>query len=193
MRHLARTISTLGVLSGLLLSGTLAAIGLQWTIDRMTANPAPTTTAAPGAAGWQAPGTWRPWPTNAAPSELAVRLVGPAVILPPGNDPVLAPPADMRITISRRGDGPAEIVVEQSGRQWTVREDRLDDLPLAVQPYVAEALGRSPLNGAGISATAGTSLPPAAAAANAHDIEQRLSELNRQLDALSRAVEELQR
>jgi len=86
----------------------------------------------------------RPGPTE-IPRRMRLHFIHPGLILPPGADVAPALPPNMRISVSKRGDRPAEIVVQRGDERWQVTEDRLDDLPDDVRPHVDRMLGRLPL------------------------------------------------
>lgn len=72
---------------------------------------------------------------------LRMRFMHPGIILPPGarNQPPL--PEGLVITITRKADGPAEIVVKRNNDTWELTEDDLDKLPPDIRPHVAQMLG----------------------------------------------------
>ncbi len=72
---------------------------------------------------------------------LRMRFMHPGIILPPGarNQPPL--PEGLMITITRKADGPAQIVVKRNNDTWEITEDDLDKLPPDIRPHVAQMLG----------------------------------------------------
>ncbi len=70
---------------------------------------------------------------------LAVRVAGPVVPLNPN-----WPGDAVMIAISKRGNEPGLITVRKGTQQWTVAEDKLNELPADVQPEVTARLRATP-------------------------------------------------
>ena len=126
-------------------------------------------------------------------------------------------PPDMSVVVNKRGDQPAKITVERGQQKWELSEYELDKLPADVRPLVDQLLGRTMFGRFGPAASgtvrvpsAGdgrperfappqTSWPPAAnraaAGGGAADrrLEERLDEIDRRLEKLFQAVEQLQK
>lgn len=45
-------------------------------------------------------------------------------------------PANLKVSISKEGDQPARITVERDGKKWEVTEDKLNELPEDVRPFI---------------------------------------------------------
>lgn len=65
-------------------------------------------------------------------------FVMPGVVVPEGTRPI---PGNLEVTITKKGDQPAQIVVKQGKQQWEVDEKTLDKLPEAIRPHVRRMLG----------------------------------------------------
>lgn len=61
-----------------------------------------------------------------------------AFMTPPG---ALKLPQNTSVTITRQGEQPAKIVVQQGGQKWELNEDELDKLPEDLRPPVKAMLG----------------------------------------------------
>lgn len=78
-----------------------------------------------------------------------VLLMHPPIMLPPGAPIPGAPelgaaprmPANLSVTISKSGNSPAKIHVEQDGKKWDVTEDKLAELPEDVRAHVQRMTG----------------------------------------------------
>jgi len=90
---------------------------------------------------------WRKWmeemeegqPDQAGPFRF--RFFGPGAILPPA-EAQKPQPEDMSITVTKKGEAPAKIVVKQGEQTWRTTEDELGKLPDEVRPHVERLLGR---------------------------------------------------
>jgi membrane-associated protease RseP (regulator of RpoE activity) len=56
-------------------------------------------------------------------------------------------PGDLSISVTKSGDSPAKIAVQQGDKKWEVTEESLDTLPENVRPHVERLLGRHKLAG----------------------------------------------
>jgi hypothetical protein len=54
-------------------------------------------------------------------------------------------PDDLSVTIRKQGKNPAEVEVKKGDKNWTVKEDKLVDLPPEVRGPVESLLGRGPM------------------------------------------------
>ena len=133
-----------------------------------------------------------------------IRLAQPVLISRPL-------PPDMSVVVNKRGQQPAKITVERGQQKWELSENELDKLPADVRPVVDQLLGRTAFGLFGPAAVAGTLRMPSAndgrpvaerataeratAGGNAADrrMEERLDEIDRRLDKLFQAVEQLQK
>lgn len=106
-------------------------------------------------------------------------------------------PGNLSISITKRGDQPAEIVVKQDDKKWEITEKELDKLPKDIRPHVERMLGH-PLRWPGMTLDKLIPEPPRvvrlerrAEPALEARLEKRLEEINRQLEQLRKAVDEL--
>jgi len=126
---------------------------------------------------------------------LVFRLLHPAAIAAPDGKSVPSLPPDVRVAIARQGANPAEIVVQQNGKQWNATEDKLDQLPPSVKVYVERAL--TPFlvartsNTKGVEAARADCTVQSTPGTDESHIEKRLQELNRQIDQILRSISEL--
>ncbi len=129
---------------------------------------------------------------------LTFRFLHPGAVLPPGRTPGL--PKGMVITITKSGDEPTKIVVEQGSQKWEVTENELDKLPADVRPHVERLLsGRGwierglelpkvvrPVPEGVLKTPLGTL--PDGDAERLRNAERRLEELQKRLERLERAL-----
>jgi membrane-associated protease RseP (regulator of RpoE activity) len=124
------------------------------------------------------------------------RLLRPGAILP--NALAELPlPGNMSISVSKEGDQPAKIVVKRGDEKWEVTEKELDKLPADVRPHVEHMLGHGGLVGALERAVPAP--PPGVHNDPAHiapepwegRLEKRLEAMDRRIERLLRAVEEM--
>ena len=113
------------------------------------------------------------------------RMFGPGAILPQAT-PL---PANMSVTITRSGNEPVKITVQQGDKKWEVTENNLATLPADVRPHVERMLQ-------GVRANEGApAMPDIEGSSNAPlpgRLEKQLDDMNRQLDQLRKQVEEFQ-
>ena len=64
-------------------------------------------------------------------------FVMPGLVVPEGTEPV---PSNLEVTITKKGDAPARIVVKQGTKEWDVDETTLDKLPETIRPHVRRML-----------------------------------------------------
>jgi hypothetical protein len=170
---------------------------------------------------------WKKWADkfskDAYSAELRkMRFVHPAVVLGEGEhiELVLGDlPKDLRVIITKEGDGPAKIKVRRGDDEWEVTDKELDKLPEDVRPHVKKFLGPPraygirlaepkvvPLEGDGRKAIR-VPVPapvPAPAAPRAPfrvearaiqldhgPIEKQLGEINQRLEKIEKALEKL--
>ena len=139
---------------------------------------------------------------------LKFRIIRPGAIVP-GDVLVTEPlPPNMSIVITKEGDHPAKIVVKRGNEKWELTEKELDKLPADVRPHVERLLGRGLRGIVGPMASfnfdqnvpaPGDQGPPPAAGSAAQPrgpepldrMERRFDEMNRRMDRLLKAVEEM--
>jgi len=80
-------------------------------------------------------------PDGAGGPSMRFRFLQPGMILP--KDAPMHPPLpeDTTVTIMKHGDEPAKITVEHDGKKYETTEDKLDELPEEVRPFVDRMLG----------------------------------------------------
>lgn len=118
---------------------------------------------------------------------LRMRFMHPGMILPPL-------PSGMTVTVTRKGEEPAEITVKRDGKQWKVAADELDKLPADIRPHVTRMIG-------GVNVAPPTSpraLPPGmlrgkTKMADAEEVEKSVqARIQQQIDAMSRQMKKLE-
>jgi len=113
------------------------------------------------------------------------RIFGPGAILPQPT-PL---PDDMAVTITRKGNEPAKVTVQQGDQKWEASENDLSKLPAEVRTHVERML-----HGVWTSSPFDAPAAPNAdrsANAPAHDqMEQQLENMSRRLEQLRKQVEE---
>ena len=114
-------------------------------------------------------------------------------------------PDDLRITIRKSGNEPAEIIVRRGDDEWEVTERTLDKLPEDVRQYVQQFLGprliRSGESGVELRPLAAVRPPGASGRMPARTVlprqpqslEGRLDEITRRLEAIERALKNPER
>jgi len=91
---------------------------------------------------------WREWMDKMEQGQLGegrpfhFRFFGPGAVVPPAIVAEQPQPQDMTITVTKKGQEPAKIVVKQGDESWRTTEDKLGELPEEVRPHVARLLGR---------------------------------------------------
>ncbi len=149
----------------------------------------------PGGPPWDQLRKWfeRDWPDDLRQAPRQFRFWGPGTILPP--DFKLQPPlpGNMSVTVTRKGDNPAEIVVKRDGETWEVTENDLDKLPEDIRPHVERMLGRlGP--GAADQIQSFDFTPdwgPRWKAWPEGRLDERFEEMNRRIDELRKSIEEM--
>ncbi len=158
--------------------------------------------AMPPGSKWHKLGEWfdqsRPGRDGRPP--LRMRFMHPGMILPPL-------PSGMTVTVTRKGDKPAQITVKRDGKQWKITADELHKLPDDIRPHVARMIG-------GLNVAPSTSpgmlppgmLPPgmlrdklklpdpAAIEKSVGDrIQKQIDAMNRQMKKLEKMAEDLRK
>jgi len=132
----------------------------------------------------------RKWYEKAMPEArppMRFRFFQPGMILPPGA-PVQPPlPGNMSVAITKQADAPAKISVQRGDQKWEVTEKELDKLPDDVRPHVQRMLGHVPARIERDVDVDVDILPPRLGPGPAG------GPLQKQLDAMSREIEELRK
>ncbi len=133
----------------------------------------------------------KPEPVPGGP--MRFRFFQPGMILPPGARVHPPLPGNMSVAITRQGGEPAKIVVKKGDKKWEVTEKELDKLPEDIRPHVEHALGRIPLGGpAGLDVDVDVLKPtPDAATPPNTQFDKQLDRMNRQIEELRKAVEQM--
>lgn len=78
------------------------------------------------------------------PGQFRMHMVQPGVIAPEFTieTRVQALPADLSITVTRKGEESARISVTKGDKKWDITEDKINELPEDVRPHVERMLGR---------------------------------------------------
>ncbi len=126
------------------------------------------------------------------------RFIGPTGVIVPKDAAVPRPlPPGMSVVISKEGDKPAKISVKRGDKKWEVTEKQLDGLPADVRPFVEQMLGRGAisvfggLNALDVTPDTVPHQPLPAPGSLDERIQKRLDEMDRRIERLLRAVEEL--
>jgi membrane-associated protease RseP (regulator of RpoE activity) len=99
-------------------------------------------------------------------------------------------PSNMSVVVSRHGDQPAQITVQRGDQKWEISEKELDKLPADVRPFVEQLLGRTMFGL--FDATAAEQLQRAPdGGAGDRRLQDRLDEIDRRLEKLFQAVDQL--
>lgn len=126
---------------------------------------------------------------------LRMRFMHPGIILPPL-------PSGMTVTVTRKGDEPAEITVKHDGKQWTVTIDELDKLPNDIRPHVEQMIGGikvAPPRSAGMLSPGALGegmkmSDPAEIEKNLHRrIQKQMEAMNRKMKKLEQMAEDLRK
>ncbi len=83
---------------------------------------------------------------QAQPGQMRLHMVQPGVVAAPEIAIMMRAhklPADLSITITRKGEEPAKISVSKGDQKWETTEDKLKELPDDVRPHVEQMLGRA--------------------------------------------------
>ncbi len=133
------------------------------------------------------------------------RFYYPGQVVPPqpGKFPPL--PENVTITITKKGDEPAQIKVQRGSESWEVSEKELDKLPKDIRPHVEQML-RGVARGPEPESQQPWGIPsleffwptppwwsPSTDQAIRERIERQLQELNRRMEELRERVEELKK
>jgi len=146
---------------------------------------------------WQREG----WPP-ATPPQWRFRFWYPGRILPPGAKAHPPLPGNLTITITKKGDEPAKIVVKRDGQTWEVTEDQLGQLPPDIRQHVEGMLrgGKELPHGPEPPGVRGPTFDwdfpwfegPEERRLR-EQLERRVEELQRRIDELRQSVEELRK
>lgn len=130
-------------------------------------------------------------PGEALEGPMRFKFFGPGAILPPGTWPRKPLPGNMSISITREGDKPAKIVVQQDGKKWEVTDEELDKLPKDVRPHVERMLGRV-VGGPAEQIRRFDFVPDWKVPERLEErLEKRLDEMNRRIEQLRKSIDEL--
>jgi membrane-associated protease RseP (regulator of RpoE activity) len=137
------------------------------------------------------------------------RFMYPGWVVPPRGEQLPALPGNLTITITKKGDEPAKIVVKRDGQSWEVSENELEKLPADIRPYVEQML-----RGGGPTIWGDTSEPgpkrgerlrpeitipgppwwaPGQDSRLRERMEQEFKELRRRVEELRESIEELRK
>lgn len=147
---------------------------------------------------------WREWMEKmeqfGEPGLFRFRFFGPGAVLPPGAEAEKAQPEDMTITITKKGQKPAKIVVKQGDETWRTTEDKLGELPEEVRPHVERLLGRGFGAWDRLKVMEGPRIhvQPAPLKVLPRDeirerVDQRLEQMEKRLEELRKSLEELRK
>ena len=121
-------------------------------------------------------------------------IMRPGAILPPGAAAARLP-ADTSVTITRRGDEPAKIVVEKGSQRWETTAKELDKLPADVRAMIEPMLpSDSAMAAIGFhrhDARRGAKEPAAEKAPEQGALEKKLDDMNRKMEAMQKALDQL--
>ncbi|MCA9199850.1 MAG: PDZ domain-containing protein [Planctomycetales bacterium] len=73
------------------------------------------------------------------PGGMGFQFFGPGMVLEDEMDF----PGNMSVSVTREGDGPAQIKIEKDGKTYEVDENSLDQLPEDIRPWAERFLGKS--------------------------------------------------
>ena len=79
-------------------------------------------------------------PPNARPFAQRWFFAQPGIVLPQGRPDGKNFPANTAVTIKKEGDKPAQIVIKRDGKEWSVTEEKIDQLPKDLQPLAKNML-----------------------------------------------------
>ena len=150
---------------------------------------------------------WPQWEFFGGPGgPFRFRFLYPGRVFPPRPEKTPPLPGNLTITITKKGDEPARIVVKRDGESWEVTENELEKLPADIRPHVEQLL-RGP--------TAPQPGPPPGGQVERPDdreywpgppwwspeedrklrerIEREMKEIHRQIEELRRRIEELRK
>jgi hypothetical protein len=136
-----------------------------------------------------------PWTWQGGRQPWRLRLWGPGAILPPHAKIGPPMPGNMSVTISKKGDKPARIVVKRGNQKWEVTEDQLDKLPPDVRGHVERMLGRTILDWGDANRSSDFELVPEQVpdwgVLPERGLHQRLEEMNRRIEQLRKSIDQL--
>jgi hypothetical protein len=151
---------------------------------------------------------WPEWEFFGGPGgPFRFRFFYPGRVFPPRAEKTPPLPGNLTITITKKGDEPAKIVVKRDGESWEVTEQELDKLPADIRPHVEQLL-RGP-------AAPGPGVPPGAQPERPQErrywlpgppwwsfeeeqklrerIEREMKEIQRRMEELRQSIEELRK
>jgi len=121
---------------------------------------------------------------------LRMRFMHPGTILPPL-------PKGMTVTVTRKGDEPAKIIVKKGDKSWELTADDVDELPIDVRPHVERMLGGqkiTPPMSPGMLRDKMKLPDPAEMQKSAQErIQKQIDAMNRQMQKLEKMAEDLRR
>lgn len=122
-------------------------------------------------------------------------IMRPGAILPSGSAAAKLP-TDTSVTITRRGDDPAKIVVEKGTQRWETTAQELDKLPAdiraAVEPMLASGGAAAAIGFHRHEARRPAKEPTAAEKSPAQGaLEKKFDDLNRKMEEMQKALEQL--
>ncbi len=74
---------------------------------------------------------------------VTMSFVRPGVVVPPGHMKTMQLPSGMSISIQKDGDKPAKIEVKRGDQSWSVTDEKLDELPADIRPFVEQMRGQT--------------------------------------------------
>lgn len=133
-----------------------------------------------------------------AGTPMRMQIFHPGMVVP-GHVAAMAPfPKDLHVKITKQGDKPAEIIVEQGDKHWKVTDDKLADLPDNIRPHVEGLLGRMPMpkfnveiEGTTVAAPAPFNVPLPPPGEISERLEKRLEEMNRRMEQMREQLQDL--
>jgi len=149
---------------------------------------------------------WREWMDKmergqfGEPGLFRFRFFGPGAIVPPGIAAEKPQPKDMTITVTKKGQEPAKIVVKQGDETWRTTEDKLGELPEEVRPHVERLLGRGFGAWGRVKVLEGPKVQVHAEPLRAlprdeirKRVDQRLEQMDKRIEELRKSIDELRK
>lgn len=164
--------------------------------EQKTIEVTPAERPAPAEADFPPGRPWNRFPLPIPDPEMDARFhrFGPGGALRMGQPIEL--PADMKVTITRQGKEPAEIVVEQGETSWKGTSDKLQGIPKEAEAWVRRALGTTPADDRFVDGPRrmrrGGAFP-GQRLDSPEAVQKRIDESMKQLEELRRSVERLQK
>ncbi len=144
------------------------------------------------------------WLSHMLPGEGSptwMRVIGPSVILPPGAPLYQNLPDNVTVTITKHGQDPARITVQDGSKTTSVTEKELDKLPKDIRSYVDPMLGPAGWRGmvagkAGVGFggpwTTGPAQGPGPGMFRSETrLQKRLDDMSRQIEEMQKSLEQL--